>query len=172
MDSLLQVDVVELNSTPPITISLNISRWQLDESIQGPIIATFVGIEFILSFLSNLFILTYSLIHARQSLNNSSTIFLFNLSLSNLFLTVFYMLFYVISSGAEEWIFGNTDFIRNILCQFHGFIFGYTTSISLSTLAIISIDRFLNIVKPHLHQKFLTYKVALGIVVLLWVSFV
>ena len=156
-----------LTSTKP---SLNTSRWQQDGNIVGPVIATLVGIELVLSLPSNLFILIYSLLNYRQSLNKSSTIFLFNLSLSNLLMTVFYMLFYIISSGAEEWIFGSTDFVRNILCQLHGFTFVFTNSISLHTLAVISFDRFLSIVKHHLHGRFLTRRTALWIVVILWVS--
>ena len=85
-------------------------------------------------------------------------------------MTVFYMLFYIISSGAEEWIFGSTDFVRNILCQLHGFVFGVTNNVSLHTLTVISFDRFMSIVKHHLHKKFLTWKTALGTIVFLWVS--
>ena len=85
-------------------------------------------------------------------------------------MTVFYTLFYTISSGAEEWIFGSTNFVRNILCQLHGFVFAVTTNVSVHTLAMISFDRFMSIVKHHLHKKFLTWKTALGIIVFVWVS--
>ena len=179
MANLSQVNPTALNISssyftriPLTAASLNTSRWQQDGNIEGPVIATLVGIEFVLSLPSNLFILIYSLLNYRQSLNKSSTIFLFNLSLSNLLVTVFYMLFYIISSGAEEWIFGSTDYVRNILCQLHGFTFAFTTNILLSTLAVISFDRFLNIVKPLLHKRILTWKTAFGIVVFLWVSLV
>ena len=78
-------------------------------------------------------------------------------------MTVLFMPFMVVASAAEEWIFGRA------LCQITAFIFAYTVGISIHTLAAISFDRFLSIVKPHHHKKYMTWKVALGIVIFIWV---
>lgn len=162
-------EAVATTANVTASASLNSSRWQLSESIEGPVLATLVGVEFILSLLSNLFILAHTLYHSRESFKKSSTIFLFSLALSNLLTSLLYMFFVIISTSAEEWIFGPTDIVRNILCQLHGFIFAYFTTISIHTLSVISFDRFLSIVKPNFHQRFFTWKVALGIMMFIWV---
>ena len=147
-------------------------NYTLNEGIHGPVIATFVGVEFILSLAINLFIVLHTCIdeNGRKSSKKSSTIFLFGLALSNLMMAVLYMPFVIIASGAEEWIFGSTDESRNVLCQIHGFIFAYATSTAIHTIAAISFDRFLFIVKPHLHRRFMTWKMSLSILVFIWVS--
>ena len=95
---------------------------------------------------------------------------LFNLALINLLMTVLYMPLMVVASAAGEWIIGQSDNERDILCQITAFVFAYTVGVSIHTLAAISFDRFLSIVKPHHHRKYMTWKVALGIVVFIWVS--
>ena len=142
--------------------------WCLSEELIGPLIAFFTGIIFILSLITNLFICIYTLRHPK-SLKKSSTIFLFNLALINLLMTVLFMPFMVVASAAGEWIIGQTDSERDIICQITGYNFAYTVGISVHTLAAISFDRFLSIVKPHHHKKYMTWKVALGIVVFIWV---
>jgi hypothetical protein len=146
--------------------------WCLDEDLIGPLMALFTTIIFILSLVINLFICVYTLSHPK-SLKKSSTMFLFNLALISLLMTVLFMPFMVVASAAEEWIIGQSDTDqRDILCQITAFIFAYTVGVSVHTLAAISFDRFLSIVKPHHHKKYMTWKVALGIVVFIWVSFI
>ena len=142
--------------------------WCLDEDLLGPLIAVFTAVILILSLVINLFICLYTLSHP-ESLKKSSTMLLFNLALINLLMTVLFMPFMVVASAAEEWIFGQSDTERTILCQITAFIFAYTVGISIHTLAAISFDRFLSIVKPHHHKKYMTWRAALGIVVFIWV---
>ena len=153
------------NSTDP-----SLCRWCLKESLVGPVIASFVSIEFVLSLAINLFICTFTLMHARRMLTKASTLLLFNLTLSNLLVTVLYMPFVIVASAAEEWIIGNSDEVRNGFCQFTGLVFAYTTSVSVHTLAAISFDRFLFIVKAQIYHRIMTWKSALGIVIFIWVS--
>jgi len=142
-------------------------NWLLNEKVTGPVMATFVGVEFVLSLVANTFICVHTLKNAK-SFKKSSTVLLFNLALVNLLMTVLYMPFVVIATAAEEWIFGQTDQQRDILCQISAFVFGYTVTISFHTLAGISFDRFLFIVKPRWHKRIMKYKVALGFVIFLW----
>ena len=159
--------LVELNATQNATDEC---LWCLDEELIGSLMAVFTGIILILSLIINLFICVYTLSHPK-SLKKSSTMFLFNLALINLLMTVFFMPFMVVASAAEEWIIGQSDTERDVLCQITAFIFAYTVGVSVHTLAAISFDRFLSIVKPHLHKRYMTWKVALGIVIFIWVSF-
>ena len=157
------------NSTGDIDM-MCISMWCLNEELVGPLIAFFTTIIFILSLIINLFICIYTLSHPK-SLKKSSTMFLFNLALINLLMTVLFMPFMVVASAAEEWIIGQLYTERDVLCETTAFIFAYTVGVSVHTLAAISFDRFLSIVKPHHHKKYMTWKVALGIVIFIWVSF-
>ena len=152
------------------TVLLEECRWCLNEELIGPLIAFFTLVILILSLTSNLLICVYTVTHAK-SLKKSSTLFLFNLALVNLLMTVLYMPLMVIASAAEEWIIGQSDRERDILCQITAFIFAYTVGISIHTLAAISFDRFLSIVKPHYHKKYMTWRIALGVVVVIWVRF-
>ena len=159
--------LMEINTTQNATAEC---MWCLDEELIGPLMAVFTGVILILSLIINLFICVYTLSHPK-SLKKSSTMFLFNLALINLLMTVLFMPFMVVASAAEEWIIGQSDTERNVLCQITAFIFAYTVGVSVHTLAAISFDRFLSIVKPHHHKRYMTWKVALGIVLFIWVSF-
>lgn len=174
-------DFNELTDTPCLdnltdSSSINCStglpecRWCLDENLIGPLIASFVSIEFILSLAINLFICIFTLKDARRMLRKASTLLLFNMALSNLFMTVFYMPFVIVASAAGEWIFGGTDEVRSGFCQFTGFVFAYATSISVHTLAAISFDRFFFIAKAQIYHQIMTWKTALGIIIFIWVS--
>ena len=149
--------------------ALNISRWKLGEEVNGPVLATFVALELTLSVPSNFFILIYTPAYGKKSYMKSSTVFLFCLALSNITMSLLYMPFVVIAAASEEWVFGGTDFMRQALCQFHGFLFIYLLSVSVHILALLSVDRFLSIVKPEIHQKFLTWKTSVGIMVIIGV---
>lgn len=146
--------------------------WQLSGQLIGPLISSCVALEFVFSLCANLFIVVFTLRNAkaREGLKKSSILLLFNLALTSLIVTIFYMPFVIVASGAGEWIIGTTDTVRDGVCQFTGFIFAYTTSISTYTLAAISFDRFLFIIKPHFHRRYMTWKAALGIVAAIWVS--
>lgn len=151
--------------------SLNSTRWLLESNIEGPVLATFLAIEFLLSLTFNVFIVTQTLRQrSRKNLKKSSIFLLFTLSLTNLALTLLYLPFTIVAAAAGEWIFGTTDFVRHILCQINGFIVTYLSTAAVHNLAVISIDRFLSIIKPNLHRRIVSRKVALGILVLLWVS--
>ena len=156
------------------------TNWTLAEGISGPAVAVFVGLEFVFSFSINLFIVTHTL-HSptnrrrrarnqkRSSSYFSSTVFLLNIAVANLLMTVLFMLPYVIAAAAGGWIYGSTDSQREATCITAAFVFSYTVSLSLTTLAAISFDRFLSIVKSDLHSKWMKQKLVLAIVALIWV---
>jgi len=154
--------------------NLNTCRWILEDNIEGPIVATFIGVEFVLSLIFNLFIVGHTLHNhrSRKNLRKSSIFLLFVLAVTNLMFTVVYLPFTVVASGSREWIFGRTDLERHVVCQINGFVLIYFSIAAVHTLAVISIDRCLSIEKPALHRRFMTWKVALSILILLWVRMV
>ena len=158
----------------------NNTNWTLSEDLSGPAIAAFVGLEFVFSFSINLFIVTHtlhSLTNRRRRERNqkrsssyfSSTVFLLNITVANLLMTVLFMLPYVIAAAAGGWIYGSTDSQREATCITAAFVFSYTVSLSLTTLAAISFDRFLSIVKSDFHRRKMRPKLVMAIVVIMWI---
>ena len=85
-------------------------------------------------------------------------------------MTLLYMPFTIVASSAGEWIFGTTDYTRDILCQIHGFVLAYSVIVSGQTLAVISVDRFLYIVKSNVYFKIMTWKAGFALMAIIWVS--
>ena len=155
---------------PTLGSSLNSCRWKLEDNIEGPVLATFIGFEFILSLIFNLFIVVQTLKQpSRKNLKKSSIFLLFVLAVTNLLFTILYLPFTVVASGSREWIFGTTDLQRHVVCQINGFMLMSFSIAAIHTLAVISIDRCLSIVRPAIHRRVMTWKVALAILILLWV---
>ena len=152
------------------SFSLNSSKWKLSEDVQGPAIAFFVTIVFLLSLPPNLFVIIHSVYYGWKNFRKCSIILLFSYALSDLLMTLLYMPFTIAASGAGEWIFGTTDNTRDILCQIHGFVFAYLVMVSSQTLAVISVDRFLYIVKSNVYFKIMTWKVGFALMAIIWVS--
>ena len=145
------------------------TTWKLSGNINGPAIAFFVTLQLLLALPSNLFIVVHSLSH-RKRFKQSAIILLFSLALSNLLMTLFYMPFVIVASGAQEWILGDSNYSRNILCQINGFTYEYSVIVTSHILVIISFDRFLFIVKAMGNRQIMTWKVTLAIMAAVWVS--
>ena len=123
----------------------------------------------IIALVINLFITIFTLCNPKI-LKSPSIIFLTNFVVTNLFLVIAYMPSVVITGSAGEWILGYTPEQKNGTCQFMGFIYLYSYYIITFTLTLISIDRFLFIVKPHLHKRFM--KTWVAVIMILAASFV
>ena len=132
-----------------------------------PLLAVAVGVLMILSTTANTIIIIHALIKA-SNLKQSSVILLFNLALANLLMSVLFMPTLFITLVAERWVFGATAQQKNGTCMFIGFVFAYSTSVSVHTLAAISFDRFLFIVKPLVHKKVMKFWVIWLLVALIW----
>ena len=80
-------------------------------------------------------------------------------------LNLLYLPFTIIALAAGEWIFGSTDEEKRGTCIFAAFVHSCTIPIMFNTLAAISFDWFLFIVKPHLHKWFMRPWVALTLTI-------
>uniref|UniRef100_A0A1X7TBR8 G-protein coupled receptors family 1 profile domain-containing protein n=1 Tax=Amphimedon queenslandica TaxID=400682 RepID=A0A1X7TBR8_AMPQE len=70
---------------------------------------------------------------------------------------------------AGEWIIGSTDEEKKGTCDFNGFVILFSAYVMFMTLSLISIDCFLFIIKPHLHKGFMSPRVALVLVIIVWI---
>ena len=150
------------------TDNCSTSRYVISDELNGPALAVVVGIEMILALLTNLTIFIFTL-YRWKSLKQPSTIFLTGLVLANLIMAIFFMPFTVITAAVGEWIFGKTVGEREAVCKFVGFMIGLSVRYSTHTLALISFDRFLFIVKPLLYIKYMKTWTAVVIISTLWV---
>ncbi len=166
-----EYDEQELRSLAAINSSLlNVTHWNLSDDINGQILAFFFSVELILAFVFNFYIIIHSMYFRRKSFKRSSTVLLFNLALSDLVMVILYLPFSIVASSFGEWIFGRTDYVRNIFCQIHGFVFFQSSTVSNYTLAAISIDRYFYIVKGEVHHVWMSIKVTNCMVAIIWVS--
>ena len=133
----------------------------------GPAAAAVLTVEMILALIANGVVLSITL-YQRKSLKQPSTIFFTSLILAHLVLTLLYLPFTIIGLAAEEWIFGSTDEEKTGTCNFVAFIFWFSNAVMSFTLVAISFDRFLFIVKPHLHKRFMRPWVALTLTIAIW----
>ena len=139
-------------------------NFNISSTINGPALAVALGIEMVLGIIANLFIIIFSFWNTK-TLKTSSTIFLLFLAGANLFICVVYMPFQIITAAVQEWIFGKTVEVREGICMFVGYILSYATSVIYYILGAISFDRFLMIVKPITHRRFITPVVVIIIVI-------
>ena len=131
-------------------------------------VAVVLSVEMILALIANGIVLLIT-ITQRKFWKQSSTIFFTSLILAHLVMALLYMPFNVIALAAGEWIFGSTDEEKKGTKYFFIFIFWYTVLVISVTVAAISIDRFLFIVKPHLHKRFMRPWVALTLTIGIWI---
>ena len=139
--------------------------------INGPALATAFAIEAVVAFIANSIVLAIT-IYQRKSWKQPSTIFFTSLIMSNLVSVLVYLPMTTIAIGAGEWIFGSTLKEKEETCIIAGLIFWFNAYVTTATLAAISFDRFLFIVKPHLHKRFMRPWVALTITIAIWLLFV
>ena len=70
-----------------------------------------------------------------------------------------------------EWIFGQSVEQKYHICQFAAFMFWYSALLITVTLTVISLDRFLFIVKPLFYRRHIYMKpqIAVAVVIIVWI---
>ena len=138
------------------------------DQFNGPAIAAVLTVEMILALIANGVVLFITL-YQRKFWKQSSTIFFTSLILAHLVLNLLKLPFIIIGLAAGEWIFNGSDEEERGTCYFALYIFWWMVLVMSTTLAAISFDRFLFIVKPHLHKRFMRPRVALTLTIAIWI---
>uniref|UniRef100_A0A1X7TAS5 G-protein coupled receptors family 1 profile domain-containing protein n=1 Tax=Amphimedon queenslandica TaxID=400682 RepID=A0A1X7TAS5_AMPQE len=134
----------------------------------APAVAAVLTVAMILALIANGVVLSITL-YQRKFWKQSSTIFFTSLILAHFVLNLLYLPFTIIALVAGEWIFGSTDEEKRGTCDFASWMLWSGNSVLAFTLAAISFDRFLFIVKPHLHKRFMRPWVALTLTIAIWI---
>ena len=143
-------------------------NFTLSEDINGPLLATAIGIEMVTGFITNSFVLILTLCYLK-AWKQPSTIFLTNMLLTNLITVLLVMPFSVITCATGEWIFGNTINQKVAVCKFSAYISSYSFLLITLSLVLLSFDRFFFIVKALQYEKYMTVNKAVIIVAVSWI---
>ena len=133
----------------------------------GPVLAAFLSIEMVLAILTNSFIVIYTLLHCKPLTKQSGVVLLFGLAATNLFLSVT-LLLPITTAGAGEWMFGETVAQKEAICKLDGYLNMMKLLIRYDMLCLVSIDRFLCIVKPLVYKQYFKPKYAAIVMVASW----
>lgn len=100
----------------------------------------------------------------QRSLRTVTNAFIFNLAATDFLLSVLCMPFVLISCIAGRWVFGD------IFCIVTGFILSVLCIVSILTLVLISIDRFMAIKRPLKYHDRITVQNSRRMIAFVWVQ--
>nr|XP_015214316.1 PREDICTED: trace amine-associated receptor 13c-like [Lepisosteus oculatus] len=116
----------------------------------------------ILTLCGNLIVII-SISHLKQ-LHTPTNLLVLSLAVADLLVGVFVMPFDMVKLIESCWVFGN------LFCSFRN-VFGFLlTSVSISSLIFIAIDRYFAVFYPFLYSSKITLNIALFCIVLSWLS--
>ena len=144
------------------------NNFTLSEDINGPLLAAVIGIEMVAGLITNSFVLILTLCHS-STRKQPTTVFLANMLITSLAVTIFVMPFSIITAASGEWIFGNTLSQKEKICQFSAFMFSYCIIVATESLVLLSFDRFFFIVTSFYYELYMTVNKAVIIVAVSWV---
>lgn len=125
-------------------------------------------IFFLLGLTWNSFILA-CYIKKPKLLKEPANIYLANLAIIDILISVFITFTCLASEGAGEFVFGSSDFTRCIYCQFLGAVAHLLVSMSLHTLTALSVDRCILLSRPLHYKSICNWKRAVVVQVILWI---
>uniref|UniRef100_A0A0N4Z5L9 G_PROTEIN_RECEP_F1_2 domain-containing protein n=1 Tax=Parastrongyloides trichosuri TaxID=131310 RepID=A0A0N4Z5L9_PARTI len=147
---------------------LSEESYQNEESLLNrPLIRNFLIIAYIIVFLScvlgNIIILT--VIITKKSMRTITNFLLGNLALADLLVGIFCVVqtgFHFLSSGDSKWIFGKT------MCHCYLYLVNMIPNLSAGILVLLSVERFIAVVRPMLVQDIMTSRVLVISTAFVW----
>lgn len=94
----------------------------------------------LLTILGNIFVA--AIVKLDHRLHKPTFYFLVNLAFADVVAGLLYAPFYTVAVFKQQWVFGTS------WCRGHAFVISLSFNASLATLAVVSIDRFLDITDP------------------------
>lgn len=122
--------------------------------------ASFLLVIMLSSLLGNTLILLA--IYRNHSLRSITSVFIANLAVADFLLALLGMPFTMASSITYHWVFGD------IWCKINGMLNSIFCIASMLSLAAVSIDRYVAIIKPLQYPLIMTSRIALGMITYVW----
>lgn len=142
-------------------------NFTISDEINGPVIAAIVALEMIGSLLINSFVLFISLSNP-DILKQSSIIFSTNIVVVNLLMTIVHLTPILITAALGKWVFGVTVDQKTAFCQFSGAVYSLNVYLLVLSLAMVSVDRCVFIVKPLFYKIYMKAKTTIFIIIIAW----
>ena len=122
----------------------------------------------LVSFVGNIFLVL--VIYKNKQLRKSINYFVFNMAVSDLFipLTIMPLKIVEIISGSYSWKVDSPQILGNILCKLCYFLPDVSLAVSIQSLLLISMDRFVAVVLPF-SAKLISSKVRLTSILCIWI---
>ena len=155
-------------------VSGNISRhetthtyWEIFEDAQSgaPAVAAVFIVFFLIASVWNAFIVCT--IIRKRLLRTPTHILILSLAVNDFLVSILVMPFTIVSTITLEFTFGDSDYARCQVCKM-GVIFTLLSGVSLHTIALLSLDRFLFIYWPLKYKTFVTIRRMLAAVIFVW----
>lgn len=122
-----------------------------------------------LGLMANLFIIIHTLIHCKSLKRASSTVLLFGYAVTNVFLVTPVYLISIVAVVTSS--FGKEILEEGkALCMIQGYVSIAALEVKHGMLALISIDRFLNITKPLVHKQYFKPKHVAIVMATMWLA--
>ena len=140
--------------------------WELDKPEYGVATACILLLYFFVGLPLNF--LVAGTILLKKLYKQPAHILLFSLSLSDSVLLLIYVPQGVVTGFAGEFVFGNSDYLRCKVCHI-GIITTWFAMMSLYTISLMSLDRFLFIYIPLHYQRTITLRRMTAAVIFVWI---
>ncbi len=140
----------------------------LSRRLYAPYVAAIEAVFFLISFVWNIFI-AVSFIKEIKLLTNPACIYLLNMAVIDILASIFIIFQCLMVESVQHFVLGSTDIVRCGTCEFLGFVMMFLIMNMLHTLVVLSLDRFFFLVKPLTYSKSYSWKMALLIVLAVWV---
>ncbi len=112
-------------------------------------------------------IMVIAMILHKRLYTQPTVILMLNLTITNLLLCIFVMPFHIISGFAGEYVFGSSDYVRCCVCQ-TGLLNTVLLAVSIHTVSLMSVDRFIYLKRPILYSSIVTPKRMTVAIALVW----
>ena len=154
--------------------SANVSRhevtrtyWKIFEDAQSsaPAVAAVFIVFFLIASVWNAFIVCT--IIRKRLLRTPTHILILSLAVNDFLVSILVMPFTIVSTITLEFTFGDSDYARCQVCKM-GVIFTLLSGVSLHTIALLSLDRFLFIYWPMKYKRYITRGRMLVVVIFIW----
>jgi len=156
-----RIDLLSTNSVTP-------EWWEISEDRKTAALSTAVfTLLFIITGLPSNILIISSILY-RRLYREPTHILLLNLAVTDLLVCVCVMPFTVVSGFAGGFVLGGSDSVRCEWCK-TGVIFVGLGLVSLHTLALLSVDRFVFIKFPLKYDLHVTWRKAVLCVGILWI---
>ena len=115
--------------------------------------AIVLSVVLLVGVVTNVLIVVYTVCHPK-SLKQSSIVLLLGSSVVNLIILLSQAPVQIITISFEEFIFGSTTKERDLSCAIIAYFTTVSSVAAYYMLALISVDRFLLLVKPLIHKQY------------------